>query len=194
MIEKITNNLICEMMDLNIISSQDKDGYAYRITILLESLLTLSVLLIIAVITHRFAIMTAVIVAFVALRMNTGGFHFNSYLMCLAGSCVMFSAITMLVTYLPINVFLIFGAVVSAGMILYMGHINHPNMNLDAPGVIQKKKSARIVVLIEICLMILLFTIRSLALFGTCIAMAVEFDFLLMAVAKLLKQEVKEND
>ena len=193
MIDRVANRIACQMTDEKIISPELTGLYAYRLVIAVETFLTTVTLLFLAVIVHRFELMAVLLISFALLRSKTGGYHFDSYFGCFTGSVLLFSIVTMLIPYIELNIYLMITVALAGIMVIYMGFINHPNLNLNRDGIRKKKKEARIVAVTELGIMLTLWIVGFPDKVFSCIALAVILDFLLMIFAKLKGQEVEPN-
>lgn len=72
-----------------------------------------------------------------------------------------------------------------------IGTVNHPNIDMDKDELQENKKSARLLVLMEAAVIILLDILGMNQLYVSYMSIAIILCSLLMCVAKLLKQEVK---
>ena len=75
--------------------------------------------------------------------------------------------------------------------LLRYGTVNHPNIDMDKDELQENKKSARLLVLMEAAVIILLDILGMNQLYVSYMSIAIILCSLLMCVAKLLKQEVK---
>ena len=196
MIHNSANSMTDAMVMKKILISEKRDLYAYILEVMIEKIITYSILIILSIIMHVTIPTIFFMVFFFSLRERTGGFHFNSFSKCLISTLVIYFLInTVLVTFFlshTISMYVIL--CISALLIMYIANVNHPNLNLDADEVQDCKKSARTIVIAEMLCIILSI---SLNMNKVCIiygSLAIIMCAILLSIAKITKQEVNEDE
>jgi len=192
LIHNSANSMTDAMVKGKILISEKRDYYAYILEIMIEKIITYSILIIMSVIMHVTIPTLFFMVFFFSLRERTGGFHFNSFLKCLISTLVIYFLMnTVLITFLLSHENLMYVAVsLSAGIIMYIANVNHPNLGLDAEEILDCKKSARFIVIVEVLCII---SGIALGMNKLCIiyeSLAIIMCAILLSVAKITKQEV----
>lgn len=190
MIERITQNIIGEMIELDIMDPVNSDMYAYKLTIIIESLITVVTLLIIGLIMREPVIMTVLMLSFMLLRYNTGGLHLDTYLQCYAGTVIMFFTTVLIADHMTMNLYLAAGVAIACSVICFKGFVNHPELGLDSAAAARKKLHARIVLAAEMIIFALFYFVLHFEKAAFSIAAAIILDSILIMVAGLLRQEV----
>lgn len=80
-------------------------------------------------------------------------------------------------------------AITGIGLI---GTVNHPNMHMTSDELVESKKSARTIVLLEGCIMLGCALLYADMVYISYMAIAVILCAALLCIAKIFKQEVKE--
>ena len=75
-----------------------------------------------------------------------------------------------------------------------IGTVNHPNMHMDSAELAESKKEARIILLLEGSIIYCCVLLGAHLIFISYMAIAVILCAALLCIAKILKQEVKENE
>lgn len=72
-----------------------------------------------------------------------------------------------------------------------IGTVNHPNIDMNKDELQENKKSARLLVLMETAIIVLLITLGISQLYVSYMSIAIILCSFLMCLAKIMKQEVK---
>lgn len=193
MINSISENIVNQMIENDVIESSDKDYYVYRITALSETAMTVLTVIAIATILKKLDVTIVFLVSFMALRRQTGGLHLNSFIKCYFSSIVLCIGSVLLTEYLPVNIYLLMVTVVSASVIMIIGCVNHPNLDFDDSELSLIKKRARITITIEMILLLVLIGFKVKNSIVGSIEIAVILCSFFMVFAKALHQEVPRN-
>lgn len=192
MIHSNANSMIDAMVKKKILISENRDYYAYILEVMIEKIITYSILIIISIIMKATIPTLFFMVFFFSLRGRTGGYHLNSFSKCLLSTLVIYFLInTVVVTFFLSheNVMYVI-LIISAVIIMYIANVNHPNLGLNTEEVQDCKKAARAIVIVE-----LLCIIAGIALNmnKVCIiygSLAIIMCAVLLSIAKIIKQEV----
>jgi accessory gene regulator B len=189
---KITNYLVKN----GACNYQKEDLYVYGIEIIIEKIITFSILMIMAVYTNITIPSALFIIFFLALRRYTGGFHANSYFGCLFSTVAIYlicSHILMPVLMKEVN-YVLFGVIISSIIIYLFAPINHPNMNLNPNEIKILKRKAEFVLLLELGLIAMAFYLGIFTVYIIFSSMGIILCAVLLIVAKIIRQEVRENE
>jgi len=193
LVDRIAKNLTSQMLEQGIIYSVDLELYVYRFTVILETLFSLVSLTVIALIVRRADVMAVLVSSFAMLRSRSGGFHFDTYLLCYLGTLVLFTTLSFIIPFLHLSIPMLAVCGCAALMIAFMGFINHPELDLEGCAVRKKKKQTCLVLSAELGAVLILKLTGRFEVYAVCIAVAVILDFMLMITAKLFGQEVRTN-
>ena len=153
--------LIADRMCKNeIIKEDDLRFYAYSIQLLLEKTIGLILIGIFALVFKAFFEIAVFTVVFVAVRSFSDGIHCKTSIGCFIGSVLLaLSTIPVTTWLIKYPVVCITGVLISMAVILVIGAINNPNLDLSEEEFLWHKKITRILILIigpaVICLLFL---------------------------------------
>ena len=123
---------------------------------------------------------------FMFLRRRTGGFHLETFGQCFIGTniiCIIIEVCDFIwLKYMP--VVMVF-CMVSVIYILCVGTVNHPNLALDDSELRESKKRARIVVVLEVLLTIVLCIVGVDRTITGYMAMGINICALLLVMSKI---------
>ena len=196
MVHDIANSMTDAMVKNKILISERRDYYAYILEMMIEKIITYSILILISIIMHVTIPTLFFMVFFFSLRERTGGLHFNSFLKCLISTLVIYFLMnSVLITFFLSHDNLLYVVLsISAVIIMYIANVNHPNLDLDADEVRDCKKSARTIVIVE---MLCIISGIALSMNKVCIiyaSLAIIMCAMLLSIAKLAKQEVNKDE
>jgi len=180
----------------NIIPTEKKEVYLYHIYIKLSKFAFIIISLLISYV--YFDIINSLIFLYIFLRLRSlsGGFHLNNSFLCFISSILLVISGNILAT----NIINIFDSFLSRTMlfllVLIICHIsvsiapiNHPNLKLTLKEALALKQKLKIVIIrISIISTILLIFNSD---YFIIIQTAITFNFSLMIVAKVFRQETK---
>jgi accessory gene regulator B len=194
MVERMALNIVEQMERREIIEKIYCEYYTYVLITTVENIVTVSTMLLISLLFKQFMYTICFIFFFISLRRHTGGFHTNKFFQCYFGTIIIHIFILqfsyILCKNFAIMYVLLFLATIS---IWIMGTINHPNMNMDKKELQESKKVARLLVLMEVAVIIVLTFLQVGIMYIYNMSMAVILCALLMCVSKILKQEVSRK-
>jgi len=153
--------LIADRMCKNeIIKEDDLRFYAYSIQLLLEKTIGLILIGIFALVFKAFFEIAVFTVVFVAVRSFSDGIHCKTSIGCFIGSVLLaLSTIPVTTWLIKYPAVCITGVLISMAVILVIGAINDPNLDLSEEEFLWHKKITRILILIigpaVICLLFL---------------------------------------
>ena len=186
MIDELIVKIVDSMINTDIISKDDKEAYVYAYTITLEKVLTLITISIMGVVLNRLVNIIIFLCTFMFLRRRTGGFHLETFGQCFIGTniiCIIIEVCDFIwLKYMP--VVMVF-CMVSVIYILCVGKVNHPNLALDDSELRESKKRARIVVVLEVLLTIVLCIVGVDRTITGYMAMGINICALLLVMSKI---------
>ncbi len=194
-IEKMVTDLVSQMEEEKLIDNSIREYYVYALVSWVESFLTVGTIIVISMAVRRLFPTLLFLIFFLTLRQRTGGYHLNRFYQCYLATIVSYLLILWVDTGWANHIQILFGGLVlSVIFIEIVGTVNHPNMKMNAEELMESKKAARIIALLEggiICGCILLGVDR---IFISYMAIAVILCAVLLCIAKIRKQEVKEDE
>jgi len=195
MIEKIAIDLVGQMADTKLIHKDMEERYVYVTICWMEKFITIGTIILISIAVQKFLPTLFFLIFFLGLRKRTGGYHFDKFYQCYLASVLSYLAIlgisTSLAAYPQWLLGMLLLAMLGIGMI---GTVNHPNMHMDSAELIESKKEARIIVLLEGSIIFCSVLLGADMVYISYMAIAVILCAALLCIAKILKQEVKENE
>ncbi len=186
MIDRLIAKMVDNMMEADIISVDDKEAYVYAYTIVVEKILTLITIGITGVVLHRLVNIIIFLCIFMLLRRRTGGFHLETFGQCFIGTnliCITIEVCDFI--WLKYMTLVIFLCMVSVAYILCVGTVNHPNLALSDSELMESRKRARIVVVLEALLTIVLYIVGVDRTITGYMAMGINICALLLFMSKI---------
>ena len=195
MIEKMAYDLIGQMTEARIINKDMEERYVYVFICWTEKFITVGSIILLSLLFHKLLPTIFFLVFFLELRKRTGGYHMDKFYKCYLVSIVSYFIIVIISEKLsehPQWLFAIVAlAITGIGLI---GTVNHPNMHMTSDELVESKKSARTIVLLEGCIMLGCALLYADMVYISYMAIAVTLCAALLCIAKIFKQEVRENE
>ena len=123
------------------------------------------------------------------------GYHLDKFYKCYLATVVSYLVIVIISARLSEHPQWLFAILVIAitgiGLI---GTVNHPNMHMTSEELMESKKSARTIVLLEGCIILGCVLLDADMVYISYMAIAVILCAALLCIAKIFKQEVRENE
>lgn len=195
MVEKMINRMVGMMLSEQIIENEEKEEYVYSLTILVEGFITIVSIMALSIIWGNSISTAGFLLFFLTLRKRTGGYHaptfYQCYFMTLATYC--------LVVYLCQN-FIFWqkyhwlGVLVSSIIILVIGTVNHPNVQMNQFELENAKESARYMLMLEVGILFFLKWMQANPVTITYLSTAITLCGTLLCLAKFIGQEVRVNE
>lgn len=188
--------LIADRMCKNeIIKEDDLRFYAYSIQLLLEKMIGLILIGIFALVFKAFIEIAVFLIVFAIIRSYSDGIHCKTSIGCFISSVLMALSTIPLTTWLIKHPAVsISGVLISMAVILVIGAIHDPNLDLSEEEFIRHKKMTRILILIVgpivLCLLFL-FSNNQLVYYS---ALGIIYNALSLMAVKITKGEVSENE
>lgn len=192
MIEKMVLKLVDRMEIENIIRKSERVHYEYALIIMIERFITIGTILVIGFVSKLLIPTICFLIAFLALRKRTGGYHADKFWRCYLATNITYVAVIYLADSLSGNKTVLFVALALAVLVIeVIGTVNHPNMDMNKEELHAAKSAARLLVLLEI-MVIAIWSVLDVNEQCVCyMSIAIILCALLMCIAKIIKQEVK---
>lgn len=192
MVEKIVMKLVAQMEDRKIIEKTSRDYYEYVLITLIEHLIGVGTMLIIGIFFKQFMPTVIFLIFFLSLRKRTGGYHADKFWQCYLMTIITYIGIIQIVTVLSEKTFIMYLILLFAVLAIeIIGTVNHPNIDMDESELYENKKAARLLVLMEAAVIVLLIVLEINQIYVSYMSIAIILCAFLMCLAKILKQEVK---
>lgn len=192
MVEKMVLSLVTQMEDREIIEKSSRDYYEYALIILTEHFIAVGTMLMVGIFFEQFIPTVIFLIFFLSLRKRTGGYHADKFWQCYLATIITYIGIIQLAPVLSEKTFIMYSMLFIAVLVIeIIGTVNHPNVDMDKSEFQENQKSARLLVLIETAVIILLVIMGIDQLYVGYMSIAIILCSFLMCLAKLLKQEVK---
>lgn len=157
--------------------------------------ITIGTIILISIAVEKFLPTLFFLLFFLGLRKRTGGYHLDKFYQCYLASVLSYLVILGISTSLVGYPQLILGMLLFAMSVIgIIGTVNHPNMHMDSAQLAESKKEARIILLLEGSIIYCCVLLGADLIFISYMAIAVILCAALLCIAKILKQEVKENE
>lgn len=192
MVEEMVLKLVNQMEMKKMIEKSDRDYYEYVLIMMIERIIAIGSLLIISVIFKQFLPTVAFLTFFLSLRKRTGGYHADKFWQCYLLTIITYIAIIQMAPVLSQKKVIMYAILLFAVLVIeVIGTVNHPNIDMNKDELQENKKSARLLVLMETAIIVLLITLGISQLYVSYMSIAIILCSFLMCLAKIMKQEVK---
>lgn len=192
MVEKIVMELVAQMEDRKIIEKSSRDYYEYVLVTLAEHIIGVGTMLIIGILFKQFIPTVIFLVFFLSLRKRTGGYHADKFWQCYLFTIITYIAIIQMAPVLSQKKVIMYVVLLFAVLVIeVIGTVNHPNIDMNKDELQENKKSARLLVLMETAIIVLLITLGISQLYVSYMSIAIILCSFLMCLAKIIKQEVR---
>ncbi len=192
MVEQIVTRLVAQMEDRKIIEKSSKDYYEYVLITLAEHVIGVGTMLIIGMLFKQFIPTVIFLLFFLSLRKRTGGYHADKFWQCYLATIITYIGIIQMAVVLAEKTYIMYAILFLAVLVIeIIGTVNHPNIDMNKSELQENKKSARLLVLMEAAVIVLLVILEINQLYVCYMSIAIILCSFLMCLAKMLKQEVK---
>lgn len=192
MVEQIVTRLVAQMEDRKIIEKSSKDYYEYVLITLAEHVIGVGTMLIIGMLFKQFIPTVIFLLFFLSLRKRTGGYHADKFWQCYLATIIIYIGIIQMAAVLAEKTYIMYAILFLAVLVIeIIGTVNHPNIDMNKSELQENKKSARLLVLMEAAVIVLLVILEINQLYVCYMSIAIILCSFLMCLAKMLKQEVK---
>ena len=180
------------MEDRKIIEKSSKDYYEYVLITLAEHVIGVGTMLIIGMLFKQFIPTVIFLLFFLSLRKRTGGYHADKFWQCYLATIIIYIGIIQMAAVLAEKTYIMYAILFLAVLVIeIIGTVNHPNIDMNKSELQENKKSARLLVLMEAAVIVLLVILEINQLYVCYMSIAIILCSFLMCLAKMLKQEVK---
>jgi len=189
----ITEILTNQLVSNNIINHNLKEEYKYALDKIIEKTVSYSLLFIISMYFNMLIPTFIFLLCFCSLRGCTGGFHFNTFTMCMISTIIVHIVfIKSIYPWLYDNSkYLPYLLIISALIILGIGAINHPNIDWDKNEIKEANKAAKALLFLQVVCIYLCIELNINKTFLIFAIFGVTLCAISMIIAKILKQEVR---
>lgn len=195
MIEKIAIYLVGQMTETKLIDKHIEERYTYALICWIEKFIGIGTIMMISIVAQKFLQTLFFLIFFLKLRKRTGGYHLDKFYQCYLATVASYLIILLISVRLADYPIWLLGMLFLSMLVIgIIGTVNHPNIHMDLEELEESKNAARIIVLLEgsiICGCILL---GADMVFISYMTIAVILCAVLLCIAKILKQEVIENE
>lgn len=192
MVEQIVTRLVAQMEDRKIIEKSSKDYYEYVLITLAEHVIGVGTMMIIGMLFKQFIPTVIFLLFFLSLRKRTGGYHADKFWQCYLATIITYIGIIQMAAVLAEKTYIMYAILFLAVLVIeIIGTVNHPNIDMNKSELQENKKSARLLVLMEAAVIVLLVILEINQLYVSYMSIAIILCSFLMCLAKMLKQEVK---
>ena len=185
--QKLANN--------NIINSEDMELYSYGLKQGIIMLINLLTTLAIGLVFNMLAESVILTVAYIPIRIYSGGYHSRTQLSCYVVSVIITIAELLLIKNLHINIYIsLVLSIVFGLIILVLSPVEDENKPLDSTEIAVYKKRSRNILFFELLIVYLLIYLKVFNI-ANCILMSLGLMALMLIVGKLKNEfsKVKSN-
>lgn len=195
MTEQFIRRFVGLLRKNDLIEEAEYENFVYVLLGDMESLIVISSILFLSIVIGRFIPTVSFLLCFFSLRERTGGYHLDSYLKCYIGTIFLYLIISFISSkiYESQEILLVF-VMIAMVVILRLGSINHPNMDMEKEELRENKKMSRIIVITEVFVLLCLYWVGNAGMIVTYSGMAIVLCAGLLLLAKLTGQEVKKYE
>lgn len=191
MVDKIAVAIVSQMGKEELIEEDRKEHYVYALIIMTEKIITIGSILVISLFLKQFIPTLFFLGFFLCLRKRTGGYHASSFCRCYGYTILTYVLITFISPVAMEYSYITYGLVIlSVILILVLGTINHPNINLDDHELKESKKAARLFVILETMILLSAVLLGINKIYISYMSISIILCAALLCVAKIIKQEV----
>jgi accessory gene regulator B len=195
MIEKMAIGLVDQMTETKLIHKDMAERYIYVAICWMEKSVTIGTIILISIVAHKFLPTMFFLIFFLGLRKRTGGYHLDKFYQCYLATIISYLTILVISASLAEQSQWLLGMLLLSMLgIGIIGTVNHPNMHMDSSELAESKNEASLIVLLEGIIIFCCIMLGADMIFISYMAIAVILCAALMCIAKILKQEVKENE
>ena len=187
----VAQHLTNALVDNKIINPSKYKYYEYAILVVSERIVATVSMLIISLIIGRVIQGIIFVFFFSLLRRFTGGYHAKTFIFCYLESVLTFVIVLFLGDYMAMHPIFHMGALsVAFLLIMVIGTINHPNMKYSISELMESKKAARYVLIIEGIIVVSLECLGASRRYISFMSLGIIVCAMSVVLAKLTKQEV----
>ncbi|MBO7453116.1 MAG: accessory gene regulator B family protein [Paludibacteraceae bacterium] len=193
--EQLSACIADRMIDLNIISSDDKDCYCYSVQGLLEKITCLTLIIVLAYIFHSLVGVIAFLSVFMLIRRSSDGIHCKTAVGCFFASTVISLSTIQVVRTINRNCAICIGGVVCAMIILcIIATYNNPDLNLTKEELNHLKRRSRFTSLITGAIVVIIISVFPEKEIVSYMALGVIYNAISLLIAILLERRNRSDD
>ena len=188
----MSKKLVGAAIQFGLIEVDNRNVYEYAVTSFLFCLVTWGTLFVFGLFTKQLPGCGLFLLFYVPLRIHAGGYHQKAMLKCYISSCCEF----LIVIAGAINPYAYFFCLVNIVLLLYsvpaiwyMAPLPDENKPLPDSILTRNKKRTRIILILQLCLIGILYLIGNLSLFVYYACVALNAVAILLTVGKLLSKK-----
>lgn len=188
--------LVCRIVSAlegnKLILAEQREEYEYALYCMAQEAMIVGIILLISCFWGRFLPTAGFLLFFLLLRGRSGGYHASSDVRCLFESLAVYLLIVLCGGFFVEHIWLLLGVLAAAVIIiLLIGSVNHPNMNMDSAEYCCAKRLARRCALLQTVGIVCLLYAGIDRMLVSYLAMAVILCAGSMLAAKITGQEIK---
>lgn len=190
--KKITNILIQNGVAI----PENENQYIYGLEVTLEKTITYTVLIILSIYLKLLIPSILFIIFFITLRGSTGGYHASTFFKCFVSTIFMYLSCSMVLVpfFIKEKVYIYFILLIASIIIILLAPMNHPNLDMDSDEIKRCKRDARIILLLELTYFEIGGYLGINPIYIIFPIIGVIMCAILLAIAKIMKQEVKKDE
>lgn len=195
MVVRLANKITDQFEKESFISHELREHYVYAVVTMIERALTIASIVALSLIINELVPSIIFLLAFFFLRRHTGGYHAKYFWLCYLESLVTYFLMLFLSHVITGYMGIVYVCLVIALIyICIIGTVNHPNMAMEYSELVESKKAARHMALLQFGLILTMAVIGGAERYIGIMSMAVILCAALMLLAKIKKQEVQCNE
>lgn len=158
MYKKMSTSIVKKLTEIKIIQERDFDVYEYSFELLISTVVSTSLMLILAILFKKLFLSILFILGFITTRLSCGGFHAKTHFTCLlttlANYLIFLFCISTIRENQIITILLIIN-IISVVTILLLAPVEHENNPMDETDIRRNKRRCMYIVLITSILTVL---------------------------------------
>lgn len=195
MVVRLANKITDQFEKENFINHELREHYVYALITMIERALTIASIVGLSLIVDEFVPSIIFLLAFFSLRRHTGGYHAKYFWLCYLESLITYIGVLFLSHVITGYMGIVYVCLIIALIyICIIGTINHPNMAMEYSELLESKKAARHMALLQFGLILTMAVMDGNKRYIGIMSMAVILCAALMLIAKIKKQEVQCNE
>lgn len=193
---KLISKFVDYLIINNITSIDMREMHIYSFEVMVGKILNYGTLLLLSWFNNNILQTLVFMIVFFSLRSRNGGFHAKKFLRCYFGTIVIYFCVlnTVVPAIKAYEYMYLYVVAVSVITVYFFAPVNHPNLQLNNDEIRLCKKSARrLIIGLSICVIVLIeLNIILEYVYYMIAGMGINTGLLL--IAKILKQEVREDE
>jgi len=192
MVERMAIKLVHKLEKEQLINREDIEDYEYAMITLMERIITMGTIILIAIAYKNILPTICFLFFFLSLRKRTGGYHSDRFWKCYVVTVLVYIVIIKMAILFLEHLTLLYGLLLfSIALIVIIGTVNHPNMDMDKEELTESKSAARLLVLLDGLIVLSSILLGIDKIYIIYMSIAIILCATLLSLAKTIKQEVK---